>query len=75
MTSKGGQKAVVILIVLFLCIWVAVWCVLLAFVGAGPVVVTVIAILNVITLIWLGIHAKERLEEIDEGLEDAVNDY
>ena len=75
MDRNDGKKAVVILIVVFLAVWAAVWCVALAYLGAGPVTVSVIAVINVITLIWLGFHARDRLKEIDEGLDDAVNDY
>ena len=75
MDRKGRKKTAAILTVVVLAILAALWCVLLAVVGAPPILVIVIAVGDSIMLIWLGLHCKDRLHEIDEGLEDAVDNY
>ena len=75
MDKKSREKATVILIVAVLAILVAASCILLSLAGIEPIIVAVVAIGDIIILIWLGFHVKDRLKEIDEGLEDAVDNY
>ena len=75
MDRKGRQKAAAVLTVVVLAMLTVSWCILLAAIGAPPVVVIVISVADAIMLIWLGFHCKDRLKEIDEGQEDAVDNY
>lgn len=69
--KRLGVFAVVALLSMFIMIGVAAY----FFMEAPPVVVAVMAVVGIILVAVVVYEAKVRLKEIDEGLDDAVDDY
>lgn len=73
--EKMGSKASIVLIVILVCLWEAILPVVLYLLGLPIWLVIASAAIVVIFGIALAYYARERFHEIDEGLEDAVDNY
>ncbi len=73
--EKMGAKASIVLIVILVCLWEAILPTALYLLGLPIWLVIASAAVVVIFGIALAYYARERFHEIDEGLEDAVDNY
>lgn len=73
--EKMGSKASIVLIVILVCLWEAILPTALYLLGLPIWLVIASAAVVVIFGIALAYYARERFHEIDEGLEDAVDNY
>jgi Flp pilus assembly protein TadB len=72
---KMGEKMSVVLIVVLVCLWEAIVPTILYFLGAPIWLVVLFAIVVLTFGIALAYYAHQRFRELDEGLEDAVDNY
>ena len=75
MDSSGIKKLGVTLIVLLLALYLIGYVILIAVVGLPIEAVVAYGIICFVFLALLTYEAWQRFKEIDEGLEDAVDDY
>ena len=74
MDSKTVKKAGVVAIILLLALYLTVFVVLLIL-EVDIAVAILYGVFGLIFILWLSYEGYQRFKEIDEGLEDAVNDY
>ena len=75
MDSNAMKKAGVIAIILLLALYVAGYVIILAVLESEISVAVIYGVIGLIFIVWLSYEGWQRFKEIDEGLEDAVNDY
>ena len=75
MDSNTMKKAGVIAIIVLLALYVAGYIALGAVMGLSIGVVVVYGVVGLLFIILLAYEGWQRIKEIDEGLEDAVDDY
>ena len=72
---KRGEKISIVVIVILVCLWEAILPTALYLIGA-PIWLVIISAAIVLTIgMGLVYFALERFRELDEGLEDAVDNY
>jgi Flp pilus assembly protein TadB len=72
---KRGEKISIVIIVILVCLWEAILPTVLYLIGAPIWLVIISAVIVLLIGIALGYFALERFRELDEGLEDAVDNY
>ena len=75
MDSNGMKKLGVVLIIILLALYIAGYVVILAVMDEPWAMIIVYGLIATIVLALLTYQGWLRFKEIDEGLEDAVNDY
>ena len=72
---KRGEKIGIVVIVILVCLWEAILPTVLYLIGA-PIWLVIISAAVVLAIgVGLVYFALERFRELDEGLEDAVDNY
>lgn len=74
MDSKAMKKAGVIAIIILLALYIAGFVTLLIL-EIDIAAAILYGVIGLVFILWLSYEGYQRLKEIDEGLEDAVNDY
>lgn len=74
MDSKAMKKAGVIAIIILLALYIAGFVTLLIL-EVDIAAAILYGVIGLVFILWLSYEGYQRLKEIDEGLEDAVNDY
>ena len=74
MDSKALKKAGVVAIIILLALYLA-GLVILMILEVDIAAAVLYGVLGLVFILWLSYEGYQRFKEIDEGLEDAVNDY
>ena len=74
MDSKAVKKAGVVAIIILLALYLA-GLVILMILEVDIAAAILYGVIGLVFILWLSYEGYQRFKEIDEGLEDAVNDY
>ncbi len=74
MDSKAMKKAGVIAIIVLLALYLT-GLVVLMILEVDIAAAILYGVIGLVFILWLSYEGYQRFKEIDEGLEDAVNDY